>query len=158
LRYEKRREEQTIFLEAGFGTTDNPQKLKDAGFQVVCFAADFPHEHKNNISVTDPRIINHCYKKKYVLFTLDKSMRNTHVEVIKKTDVAIIATESCDKFSPAQWVAAFIAAKAVIKRRIKRFPRPWFAHLAIAGRIRKIETITQNMITRRVRPIEQEEA
>ena len=84
-------------------------------------------------------------------------MRHTHVEVIKKTDVAIIATESCDKYSPAQWVDAFINAKAVVRRRIRRFRRPWFAHLAIAGQIRKIETITQEMRTRRVRPAEQGE-
>jgi hypothetical protein len=158
LAYEKRRDECVLFLEEGFGTTDNPRRLQDAGFQVVCFAADFTHEHKNRIRVTDPKLINHCCKHRYVLFTMDKSMRHTHVDVIKKTDVAIIATESCDKYSPAEWVEALIKAKAVVKRKIRKYQRPWFAHLAIAGEIRKIETITQDMFTRRVRPAEQSES
>jgi hypothetical protein len=155
LAYEKRREDCVLFLEQGFGTTTNPEKLKDAGFNVVCFATDFPHEAANNIRVSDPRIISHCYKMKYDLLTFDKSMRHTHVEDIKKTDIAIVATESCDKYAPEQWVDAFIAAKAEIRRRIRKFRRPWFAHLMITGRLRKIETITAEMGTRRKRPREQ---
>jgi hypothetical protein len=155
LAYAKRHEQSIIFLEEGFGTTENPQKLEGAGFQVLCFAKDFAHEHKNRIQVTDPRIIKHCDKNHYVLFTLDKSMRHTHVETIKKTEVAIIATESADKYSPVQWVEAFLKAKADNRRKIRKFRRPWFAHLAITGEIRKIETITQEMTTRRVRPSEQ---
>ena len=154
--YAKRREQCILFLEEGFGTTDNPEKLRGAGFDVVCFAADFAHEVSNKIRVTDPRIINHCYQKKYVLVTFDKSMKHTHVEDIKKTDVAIVATESCDKYSPAEWVDALITARAEVRRKVRKFPRPWFAHLTINGTIRQIETITADMSTRRERPRERE--
>lgn len=154
--YEKRRDCK-IFLEAGFGTTESPRILEVAGFQVVCFSTPFEYEHKNQISASDPRIIHHCHKNNYLLFTQDKSMKHTHVEVIKKTDIAIIATESSDKFSPLAWAAAFVKAKTEIRRHIKKFPRPWFAHLAIVGEIRKIETITEEMGTRRVRPDEQKD-
>ena len=157
MRYVKRRDQYAIFLEAGFGTTANPQKLESSGFPTVCFATAFSAEHKSGESVGDPKIINHCNKNNYVLFTLDKNMRFTQVETIKKTEIGIIATESCDKYSPAQWTEAFIKAKAVIKRHIRKYPRPWFAHLAITGEIRKIETITLAMFTRRVRPKEQSE-
>ena len=154
--YEKRRD-LTIFLEAGFGTTECPQRLEAAGFQVVCFSTPFEYECRNQISVSDPRIIRHCHKNGYDLLTHDKSMRHTHVEVIKKTDIAIIATESFDKWSPGAWIEAFVKAKTDIKRHLKKHPRPWFAHLAISGEIRKIETITEEMGTRRVRPDEQAE-
>jgi hypothetical protein len=82
-------------------------------------------------------------------------MRHTHVDLIKKTNIAIIATESFDKWSPSAWIEAFVRAKVEIKRHLRKYPRPWFAHLAISGEIRKIETITQDMFTRRVRPREQ---
>jgi hypothetical protein len=156
LGYEKRRE-YTIFLEAGFGTTECPEKLKAVGFQVVCFSTPFEYEHRHQISVSDPRIIHHCYKNDYALFTHDKSMRHTHVEVIKKTNIAIIATESFDKWSPGAWIEAFVKARTDIKRHLRKYPRPWFAHLAINGEIRRIETITEKMFTRRVRPHEQKE-
>ena len=81
-------------------------------------------------------------------------MRYTHVYEIKRTTCAIIATESCDKFPPIMWIEALILAKADFLRKFKRFPRPWFAHLQIAGKIRKIETITPEMGTRRDRPRE----
>jgi len=155
LAYEKRHEDCVLFLEQGFGTTDNPQKLRDAGFEVVCFAHKFPHEAANNLGVGDPRIINCCYENQYVLFTFDKSMRHTHVEAIKKTDIAIIATESCDKYPPSRWVDALITANTVVRRKVRRHPRPWFAHLAITGILRHLETITDEMGTRRNRPKEQ---
>ena len=151
--YVKRHERCVLFLEDGFGK-DCRDKLVAAEFEVVCFAEDFSAEKARRERVTDPRIIKHCDQEDYVLFTLDKGMRHTHVEEIKKTGVAIIATESCDKYSPNQWVEALIKAKAQVLRRVKKHPRPWFAHLQITGKIRKIETITGDMRTRRTRPRE----
>lgn len=152
--YEKRREYK-IFLEACFGTSVGPRKLEAAGFECECFSTAFAAEHKRQESVRDPRIINHCNNCGYILFTNDKAMRYTHVETIKNTDIGIIAAESFDKFSPIDWIDSFVEAKTVIKRHIKKHPRPWFAHLTIDGKIRKIETITLEMRTRRVRPEEQ---
>jgi hypothetical protein len=154
LAYEKRRDTCVLFLEQGFGTTINPQKLTDAGFDVVCFAHEFPEQFANNERVLDPLIISRCEQKGYDLFTFDKSMRFTHVEAIKKTSVAIIATESCDKFTPEQWVDALIKAAPLVKRKLRKFQRPWFAHLTIAGKLRQIQTITVEMRTRRNRPDE----
>lgn len=153
--YAKPHEKCVLFLEGGFGTTKNPQKLKEAGFEVVCFAHEFPHEATNNIRVTDPRIIKHCNEKDYVLITLDKSMKHTHMELIKQTGIAIIGTESCDKYPPVQWVDALIKASALVRRKVRKFPRPWFAHLQITGTLRHITTITSDMNTRRTRPQEQ---
>lgn len=151
--YQKRREECVLFLEQGFGK-DCRDKLISSGYKVVSFAEEFPEEARLRKRVPDPRIIKHCNQEKYVLFTMDKSMRHTHIEEIKKTECAIVATESCDKYSPIQWVDALIAAKAEFQRRFRRHPRPWFAHLQISGRIRKIETIMPEMGTRRTRPQE----
>lgn len=154
--YAKRHEECVLFLEDVFGTTTNPQKLRDAGFKVECFAQHFQNEGRREERVIDPRIIRYCNLKKYVLFTADKNIRFTHVEVIKQTEIAIIATESNTKYPPSMFVEALIKARRSVERKVKRFPRPWFAHLSIDGRIRKIETITCEMITRRKRPSEQE--
>ncbi len=154
--YEKRHEECVLFLEDVFGTTTNRQKLQDAGFRVECFAEHFQIEGKREEGVKDSRIIRYCDSKKFVLFTADKNIRYTHVDVIKKTAVAIIAMESNNKYPPATFVDALIKAKHNVERKVKRYPRPWFAHLSIDGRIRKIETITQEMSTRRKRPREQE--
>jgi hypothetical protein len=156
LAYVKRHEECVLFLEDVFGTTTNRQKLQDAGFKVECFAEHFQNEGKREQGVIDPRIIRYCDSKKFVLFTADKNIRFTHVDVIKKTEVAIIATESNNKYPPTMFVDALIKAKHNVERKVKRYPRPWFAHLSIHGRIRKIETITPQMSTRRIRPREQE--
>jgi hypothetical protein len=82
-------------------------------------------------------------------------MRFTHVEEIKKTTIGIIATESNN--SPTGigvWVQALITAKTQIERKVKKQPRPWFAHLSRTGQLTKIETITPDMKTRRTRPKE----
>ena len=130
-------------------------QLEQAGFQVRCFANIFQADGRKEENVKDTRIIEYCYANKLVLVTMDKNIRFTHVDAIKKTDIAIIATESCDKYSPATWVAALMLGKADILNKFKRFPRPWFAHLSVTGELRKIETITPEMTTRRQRPAEQ---
>ena len=152
----KRREKCVLFLEDAFGTTIHPKKLQDAGFSVECFAHVFTLDGKRpEDSVKDPRIIRHCHTHGRVLITTDKNMRYTHVEEIKNTTIAIIATES--NRSPTGlgvWVQAIIAAKVDIERKVRKYPRPWFAHLARTGKVSKIETITPNMKTRRTRPRE----
>ena len=148
--YLKRREPCVLFLEQGFGK-DCREKLISSDFQVVCFAEKFPEETRLHQTVLDPCIIKLCHSEKYVLFTMDKGMRHTHLETIKKTECAIIATESADKYAPILWVNALITAKPEFLRRFKKQARPWFAHLQITGNIRKIETITLEMKTRRSR-------
>jgi hypothetical protein len=154
LAYTKRHEKCVLFLEEGFGTTVNPLQLEQAGFEVRCFAKIFQKDGQKEENVKDPRIIDYCYTQKFVLVTMDKNIRFTHVEDIKRTDIAIIATESCDKYPPATWVAALILGKAKILSAVKRHPRPWFAHISTKGELRAIETITTEMITRRDRPME----
>lgn len=152
--YTKRHEKCVLFLEEGFGTTVNPLQLAQAGFEVACFSKIFQKDGQKEQGVKDPRIIEYCYNEKLVLVTMDKNIRYTHVEEIKKTDIAIIATESCDKFSPSTWVAALILGKPKILSAVKRHPRPWFAHLSVTGELRGLETITPEMGTRRNRPNE----
>jgi hypothetical protein len=141
-------------LEDAFGTTIHPKTLEEAGYTVECFAKVFNVDGRRpEDGVKDPRIIRHCNTHKRVLITTDKNMRFTHVEEIKKTTIAIIATES--NRSPtgiAVWVQALIHAKPAIERKVKRHPRPWFAHLSRVGKITRIETITPEMKTRRSRP------
>ncbi len=156
MRYVKQRDKCVLFLEDAFGTTTHPQKLRAAGFEVECFAEVFTIDGKRpEDSVKDPRIIRHCHTKKRVLVTTDKNIRYTHVEEIKKTTIAIIATES--NRSPAGmgiWVEALIAAKADIERKLRKFQKPWFARLSRKGKICCV-TITPQMTTRRKRPREQ---
>jgi uncharacterized protein DUF5615 len=156
LPYAKRREKCVLFLEDAFGTTIHPQKLVQAGYDVECFAQVFSVDGKRpEAGVKDPRIIQYCNKEKRILVTTDKNMRWTHVEEIKKTTIGIIATES--NKSPTGigvWVQALITAKVQIERKVKKHPRPWFAHLSRIGKISLIETITPEMTTRRTRPKE----
>lgn len=145
-----------LFLEDSFGTTVHPQRLQAAGFLVECFAKVFSLDGRRpEASVKDPRIIQHCHQKRRVLVTTDKNMRLTHVEEIKKTTIAIIATESNQlKNGPAVWVQALIKAKPKLDRLLKKQPRPWCCHLSQSGNVNNIETITPHMKTRRVRPRE----
>ena len=155
MRYVKQREKCVLFLEDAFGTTVHPQKLREAGFEVECFAHVFTVDGKRvEDGVKDPRIIRHCNTHKRVLVTTDKNIRYTHIEEIKKTTIAIIATES--NRSPggmAIWVDALIAAKADIERKLKKFQKPWYARLSRTGKL-SCDTITPRMSTRRKRPKE----
>jgi hypothetical protein len=158
LRYVKQRDKCVLFLEEVFGTTVHPQKLREAGFVVECFAEVFNVDGKTpEAGVKDPRIIRHCQSKRRVLITPDKNIRYTHVEEIKKTTIAIIATES--NRSPAGvaiWVEALIKAKPEIERKLRKHPLPWSARLSRAGKLTCLETITPEMTTRRNRPKEKE--
>jgi hypothetical protein len=143
-------------LEDVFGTTVHPQKLQSAGFAVECFAAHFNTDGKRpESSVKDPRIIRFCHQKRMLLVTTDKQVKFTHLEEIKKTTIGIIATES-NQSGISAWTQALITAKPKIERLHKKQARPWFCHLSKLGHINNIETITENMKTRRTRPKEKE--
>jgi hypothetical protein len=136
-----------------FGTGPWPQKLIEAGFRVRCFAERFNKDGRKTDSVKDPQILQYCNSENLILVTLDKAIRHTHVEEIKKTQIGIIATES-NKDGLEAWIIALIRAKPRIERLWKKFPSPWFAHLSKSGEIRQVQTITEDMETRRTRPRE----
>jgi uncharacterized protein DUF5615 len=152
----KQREPCVLFLEAGFGTKVHPEALRKAGWLVECFGGHF-RDPDGRISdgIKDPQIIRFCNTQKWVLVTTDRQMRNTHVETIKATEVAIIATVN-NKYSPEVWVKALNKAKAKIERHVKKHPRPWFAILGSSGSI-SFETVSSTAYTRRDRPKEGQE-
>jgi hypothetical protein len=158
LRYVKQRDKCVLFLEDVFGTTIHPQKLRDAGFEVECFAEVFTLDGKRpEDGVKDPRIIKHCHVNRRILVTMDKNIRYTHVEEIKKTTIGIIATESNrSEAGVGVWVEALIKAKPEIERKLKKHPLPWCARLSRTGKLAGIETITPEKVTRRTRPKEKE--
>lgn len=118
----KRREPCVLFLEAAFGTKTHPQTLKQAGWTVECFGDHFRDpDGRISDNVKDPTLIRFCHAKQWVLVTTDRQMRYTHIETIKQTEVAIIATVN-NKFPPEVWVQALINAKAKIERCVKKHP------------------------------------
>jgi hypothetical protein len=154
--YHKRHEECVLFLEDCFGSTTRPQRLKDAGYEVVCFTEKFCDKGgRKEENVKDPRIIRLCASQKWVLITPDKNMVFTHAETIKKTDVAIIASTIGTR-DMDNWINQLIKAKAKIERHVKKTPRPWFMRLGITGSI-NIQTVGAEKRTRRRRPNEGQE-
>lgn len=134
---------------------NHAQKLKDNGYEVECFLEHFKDgDGKAQPSVIDPEIIRYCHSEKFVLVTTDKNIRYTHVNDLKKTDIAVIATQSA-RGSMDVWVDALIKAKAKIISKHKRHPRPWFGTISRNGELQRVVTITQAMGTRRNRPKEQ---
>jgi len=154
LDYCKRHEECVLFLEQSF-SEGHAQKLREGGFKVECFGENFKDDDGHpKPAVLDPEIIRYCHAKKLLLITTDKNIRATHVNEIKKTDMAIIATQSA-KGSMDVWVDALIKAKPQILRKHKRHPRPWCGSISRKGELQFVTTITQSMGTRRHRPKEQ---
>jgi len=153
---QKRRESCVLFLEAVFGTGENCDTLKSAGWQVECFADHFRGENgKIKDGVKDPEIIKFCENRQWLLITTDKAMRETHVETIKETEIAIIATAN-NQTSLDVWIKALIKSKAKIERAFKKHPRPWFATITSSGEL-KINQITEELFTRRQRQKEGQE-
>lgn len=131
-----------------------PGQLRKAGFEVVCFEEAFPDpERKKEQGVKDPRIIQLCHEKKWVLITTDKEMLYTHVQTIKKTEIVIIATES-NTIPLDTWVKALVKAKPKIERLAKRSERPYFACIGRTGNLNK-KAVGKG--TRRHRPKEGQE-
>jgi hypothetical protein len=153
--YHKRREPCVLLLEDVFGATEHPETLRAAGFTVECFRTHFGSDGRPQKSVKDPAIIKLCAAKKFVLFTLDRRIRETHIETIKRTDVAIVASAN-NSCGITPWVVALIAAKRRLERHIRRTQRPWFGILSKTGEL-NVRTITPNMTTRRRRPDEGQE-
>jgi hypothetical protein len=145
-----------LFLEAVFGTGEKCDTLKKAGWRVECFADHFRGEDgKIKDGVKDPEIIKFCAKSQWLLITTDKAMRETHVETIKETEIAIIATAS-NQTALDVWIKALIKSKAKIERAFKKHPRPWFATITPSGDL-KISQITEELFTRRQRHKEGQE-
>lgn len=92
-----------------------------------------------------------------MLVTTDSSMRQTHVETIKKTDVAILATAHNSADDMDEWVEGLIAGKAKIERFFRKQARPSFATFNRQGDIPSKTTITPDQRTRRKRPREAQE-
>jgi hypothetical protein len=143
-------------LEDVFGTTKWPEKLRAAGFTVTCYANHFTDkEGKPEKSVKDPKIIQYCQKRKYVLITTDKQLCYTHIETVKKSDIVIVATES-NTSGMEIWVNALIKAKARIERLVKKSERPCSARLSRVGTI-TVDDELMGRTTRRNRPEEGQE-
>jgi predicted nuclease of predicted toxin-antitoxin system len=145
-----------LFLEDGFGANKWPERLRNAGFEVVCFRDDFKDdEDKPEKNVKDPRIINHCHRNKYVLITTDKNLCYTHIETVKKTEILVIATES-NSTQIGVWVEALIKGKARIERLAHRSERPCSARISRDGKI-TVDTDYLKKTTTRKRPKEGQE-
>jgi hypothetical protein len=80
-------------------------------------------------------------------------MEQTHVEEIKRTDVAILATANA-KHPVSDSVAAIVRAKAKIERMFRKQARPWFARISIDANITRAVTIGPEVTNRRTRPSE----
>ena len=155
----KRREPCVLFLEDSFAES-HAEKLREAGYvQVERFVYHFKDERtrKCEQSVKDPRIIRFCASRKWLLVTTDSSMGSTHVETIKKTDIAILATAHNSADDMDEWVEGLIAGKAAIERFFKKVERPSFTTFNRQGKIAPPKTITPEHFTRRHRPREAQE-
>jgi hypothetical protein len=139
-------------LDDAFGTKIAPSRLRAAGYEVHCFADYFKDQQgRKEEGVKDPRIIRFCHRKKWLLVTADSNIHKTHVEEIKRTDIAILATaHNTDDMD--EWVEGLIRAKVEIERKFKKHPRPWFAQFNRQGKITTIRTLTEASYTRRSRP------
>lgn len=155
----KRREQCVLFLEDFFAES-HAERLRKAGYpQVERFVYHFQDQRTSRCeqSVKDPSIIKFCASKKWLLVTPDGNMLFTHVETIKKTDVAILATAHNSAQDVDEWVDGLITGKAEIERFFKKFPRPSFATFNRQGKINSKKTITPDRTTRRNRPREAQE-
>jgi hypothetical protein len=62
-------------------------------------------------------------------------MSLTHCELVKTTQVAILATAHNHAEDMGEWVQGLIAAKVQIERHWKKFPRPWCATFSRQGKV-----------------------
>jgi hypothetical protein len=85
--------------------------------------------------VKDARVISLCHQHGFLLFTLDKSMKEAHSTELCRTDIGVIAGASNDKYLPSVWVQAFIKAKPRILRDFKKHERPYFSILQRTGSV-----------------------
>ena len=92
-----------------------------------------------------------------MLVTTDSNMQYTHVETIKKTDVAILATAHNNADDMDEWVDGLISGRAKIERFFKKQERPSFATFNRQGDLTTVKTITSDRYTLRNRPREGQE-
>jgi len=151
----KHHEPCVLFLEDAFSESDG-ERLKDAGYVgVERFADHFRDDNTKHAAqgVKDPKIIKLCDSKGWLLVTADSSMHKTHTELIKTTQVTILATAHNSAGNIEPWVKALIRAKAKIERHFKKHERPWFATFTRNGDVH-ITTIGPEKVCRRNRPKE----
>jgi predicted nuclease of predicted toxin-antitoxin system len=138
----KRREECVLFLDEGFSAESVATRLSTAGFTVQRFPEWFRDDSgKVRVNVEDPEIIRFCHKNGWLLVTTDHEMKNMHLEEIKKTEVAILATSHNSAENPDEWVIALINLKSRILREFKKRERPWFGTFSRTANL-TISTIT----------------
>jgi hypothetical protein len=82
-------------------------------------------------------------------------MHKTHTELIKTTQVTILATAHNSAGNLEPWIKALIQAKTKIERHFKKYERPWFATFTRQGGV-SITTIGPDKVCRRTRPKEME--
>ncbi len=156
--YKKRREQCVLFLDDGFDAEETPKRLTAAGFKVERFIDHFkrPDVGGKEQSVKDPRLIHFCSSRGWLLVTTDSDMRFTHVETIKKSEVAILATSHNSVVELGEWVDGLIKGKPAIERMFKKQQRPFFSQFSRQGKITVCYTVGEAHKSRRERPREHE--
>lgn len=149
----KRREPLVLFLDDGFDSPESAKKLVGEGFSVEPFRKHFHRDGRKLEGVPDPSVISLCSNHKWLLVTLDYNMEYTHIEEIKVSEVAILATTN-NNHSVDAWVSALVKAKAKIARMFRDQERPYFSRISRDGNITKAVTITADRTSRRQRPQE----
>lgn len=151
----KRREECIVFLDDCFDTNTSFTILQNAGFTVERFRTHFPAlDKKSNreADVKDPRVIHLCAQNGYLLLTTDREMKTTFIELLKQTDIAVLATANNNE-SDDIWAQRVSDKKARILRDFKKCERPYFSIIQRSTEI-TVETLRSAMRTRRTRPSE----
>jgi len=152
----KRHEPCLLFLEDVFSES-HKLRLLEAGFaRVERFVDHFrdSRTRKAAQSVKDTPIIKLCDDEGWLLVTPDKDMQFTHVEQIKTTEIAILATAHNNAPDFGEWVEALILGKATIERYFKKCARPCFATINRQGNLTIPRVFTPDCSTRRNRPKE----
>jgi hypothetical protein len=134
----KQREECIVLLDDCFDCRSAADKLTANGVKVDRFSVRFPAPHnadKREQGVKDGRVIHMANQHRYLLFTSDKSMRETHAEDLLKTDLAVVASASNTGEGIVEiFTNAFIKSKAKIYRDFKgKKDRPYFCILQRSG-------------------------
>jgi DNA repair exonuclease SbcCD nuclease subunit len=103
--------------------------------------------------IKDAKVIALCLKHRYLMLTRDHEMKCTHVELLKGTDIAVVAIANNHDHHDV-WIEALRIAKAKILRDFKKYQRPYFSILQKNGTV-TTKTIGDERLTRRARPKEQ---
>jgi hypothetical protein len=106
----KKRHDPCVFLlDDCFDSASVAERLTSSGFTIERFNKHFPRSdgsEKREQSVKDPRVITLCQKHGFLLFTTDRSMKETHEEDIRKTEIGVVATASNQDHTEV-WTTAF---------------------------------------------------